>query len=382
MKVDIGIKSWGSISPLGFNKTDILEAYSKDEAYFHRLESNGEWVSSLSDKTEQKLTEFIGADKLYRKCDKTVQMALWAAKEALKEAHWDDKGAGVFIGSSRGAAKVLEDNHQSFLENKPIELLTSPLTTMGNISAIVARYLQLHGFTDTISMTCSSGFHSLLQGISWIKAGMKDKMLVGGTEAPLTPFFIQQLKELKLYSSEKDNYPNRSLDFEKKRNSMILGEGTAVFAIEKRRGEQEYKGVITGIGYGMENASNLAAVSKEGDNVQLAMSEALKDHHSDSIDVIIMHAPGTVKGDVSEKKAIQSVFKEHKPMLTSNKWKVGHSLGASGALSLEMALLMLQEDRIFQVPFVYSATTKVPKKIMVNTLGFGGNAISIIIEKA
>ena len=34
------------------------------------------------------------------------------------------------------------------------------------------------------------------------------------------------------------------------------------------------------------------------------------------------------------------------PSLTTNKWKVGHTLGTSGVLSIEMAIMMLQHQTI------------------------------------
>lgn len=98
------------------------------------------------------------------------------------------------------------------------------------------------------------------------------------------------------------------------------------------------------------------------------------------IDAIVMHAPGTIKGDLSEFKAIQSVFGDNLPMLTTNKWKIGHTFGSSGILSLEMAVLMLQHQQFIAVPFAQPQTQcKTIRKILVNAVGFGGNAVSVLI---
>ena len=109
---------------------------------------------------------------------------------------------------------------------------------------------------------------------------------------------------------------------------------------------------------------------------------ALGDTNPDDVDVIVMHAPGTIKGDLSECNAIDAVFKNNKPALTSNKWKIGHTFGASGALSIELAILMLQHQEFIGIPFLKNQKT--PKNInnvMVNAVGFGGNAVSILLEK-
>jgi 3-oxoacyl-(acyl-carrier-protein) synthase len=96
-----------------------------------------------------------------------------------------------------------------------------------------------------------------------------------------------------------------------------------------------------------------------------------------------MHAPGTIKGDLTELRAIEKVFGEQMPLLTTNKWKIGHTFGASGILSLELALLMMKHDSFVGVPFAkQSKQIKPLRKILINAVGFGGNAVSILIEKA
>ena len=98
------------------------------------------------------------------------------------------------------------------------------------------------------------------------------------------------------------------------------------------------------------------------------------------IDIIVMHAPGTIKGDASEYNAIKHVFKDNTPALTSNKWKIGHTLGASGGLSLELAILMLQRQQFISIPFLKDQKHPTNlKKILVNAVGFGGNAVSLLI---
>jgi 3-oxoacyl-(acyl-carrier-protein) synthase len=95
-----------------------------------------------------------------------------------------------------------------------------------------------------------------------------------------------------------------------------------------------------------------------------------------------MHAPGTLKGDKSEYKAIQKVFSKNLPMLTTNKWKVGHTFGASGMLNLEMALLMMQHQKFIGVPFVIEQNPrKAIRNVLINAVGFGGNAVSVLVSK-
>jgi 3-oxoacyl-(acyl-carrier-protein) synthase len=96
-----------------------------------------------------------------------------------------------------------------------------------------------------------------------------------------------------------------------------------------------------------------------------------------------MHAPGTIKGDSSELNAIKNIFGDTLPMLTTNKWKIGHTFGASGLLSLELALMMLQHNQFVNVPFsaVSQNTGRPIRKVLINAVGFGGNAVSVLLSK-
>jgi 3-oxoacyl-(acyl-carrier-protein) synthase len=214
---------------------------------------------------------------------------------------------------------------------------------------------------------------------------MADKFLVGGSEAPLTDFTIGQMRALKIYSRlnlDIDSWPNLALDFEKNQNTMILGEGAAVCCLEA--GEKENAiAYVTGVGFATEILEHNISISAEADCFQKSMKMALKDVDLESVDVIVMHAPGTIKGDLTELRAIEKVFGSSLPFLTTNKWKIGHTFGTSGMLSLELALLMMKHDTFIETPFSETKNqNKTIKKVLVNAVGFGGNAVSILIEKA
>ena len=97
----------------------------------------------------------------------------------------------------------------------------------------------------------------------------------------------------------------------------------------------------------------------------------------------VMHAPGTLRGDQSEYKAIQKLFGKELPHIISTKYTTGHTFGASGALSMELAILMLQHQKTIKLPYESEpcGNPETLKNIMVNATGFGGNAVSIILSK-
>jgi 3-oxoacyl-(acyl-carrier-protein) synthase len=220
-----------------------------------------------------------------------------------------------------------------------------------------------------------------MNGITWLLSGMSNKFLVGGSEAPLTSFTIAQMKALKVYAKVNQKYPCQALNLSKKQNTMVLGEGAGVLCLEKGLKDNAIA-IIQGIGYATEVLTHNVSISTEAECFQKSMKMALNGVDLKEVDVIVMHAPGTIKGDASEVKAIQKIFGVNMPLLTSNKWKLGHTFATSGILSIELAILMLKNQKFISVPFIEKQKQKQNiKKILVNAVGFGGNAVSVLLSK-
>ena len=379
----ISITAIASISGLGNNQDVIWQNYLNDNHCFivTSIGNQNANIAPLNSNSKKVISELKKSDAKYKSLDNSVLFAIAASRKATEKAGWKKGDTfGINIGSSRGATELFEKHHLDFIQSGKVETLTSPTTTLGNISSWVAHDLQSQGPEISHSITCSTALHALLNGIAWLKSGMADKFLVGGSEAPLTDFTIAQMRALKIYSKNNDEFPCRALDLNKKQNSLVLGEGAAVCCLEIGRTDKTIA-VIEGIGYATEILEHNVSVSAEATCFQKSMKMALKNTKLSDVDAIIMHAPGTIKGDLSEYKAIQKIFGDALPLLTTNKWKIGHTFGASGMLGIEMAILMLQNQVFIGIPFTEAKTEKKSlKKIMVNAVGFGGNAVSILLS--
>jgi 3-oxoacyl-[acyl-carrier-protein] synthase II len=379
----IAISGYGSISSLGTCSESIWKKYLDNQHCFNKekITNKEEWVAGLSSESKKSISELI-KEKKYQQLDPSVLYAIAASRIAVNQAGWNSKEEfGISIGSSRGATTSFEKYYSEFIENgkQKVNPLTSPVTTLGNISSWVASDQNISALTISHSATCSTSLQSIANAVAWLKAGFCTRFLAGGSEAPLTAFTIAQMKALKIYSSLDQYYPCRSMDLKKQQNTLILGEGAASFCLELN--SKKAIGFVTGIGFGTEIINHGASLSADAICLQKSMQMALEGHDPSSVDAVIMHSPGTMLGDNSEMIAIGSVFAEMKPLLTSNKWKIGHTFGASGAMSLEMALLMLKNDQFIQVPYLpLQKQTKSLQKILINAAGFGGTAFSILVE--
>lgn len=384
MNQKIAITALASFSALGNSKKEIWENYltSKTLITKKQIGSKSVWAASISEELKEEIQKLLQSDIKYKGLDNSVLYAVYVSRQAMQQANWSTKDIfGINIGSSRGATELFERYHEEFIKTQRVSTLASPTTTLGNISSWVANDLQSTGPEISHSITCSTSLHSLLNGVAWLQSGMTNKFLVGGSEAPLTPFTIAQMQALSIYSRQEDDYPCKAFDLGKKENTMVIGEGASVIALEIGQKDNALA-YVEGVGYATEVLQHNISISTDAECFQKSMKMALKNTPIEEVDAIVMHAPGTIKGDTSELNAIRKIFGRQVPFLTTNKWKIGHTFGASGLLSVELAVLMLQNQELIAIPFYEQEKSDRPiKKILVNAVGFGGNAVSILISK-
>ncbi len=386
MREPISITAMASVSPLGRDPEEIWNNYLDEKAFltFRDVGQEKMWIAPLTGDGREAVAKIRCESPFYRSLDESVLYALLAARSAADKAGWK-KGDdfGINVGSSRGATGLFERYHEEFLRDGQSSTQASPATTLGNISSWLAHDLQNEGPEISHSITCSTALHAFLNGVAWLQAGMAGKFLVGGSEASLTPFTLAQMKALKIYSTlgDEEPYPCRALELNKNTNTMILGEGAAMACLEKGAVENALA-VVAGLGYATEPLQHSVSLSTDALCFQRSMKMAIAGIDPSEVDAVVMHAPGTRKGDLAEYNAIRSVFGNDLPALTSNKWKIGHTFGASGMLSIELALLMLQHQQWIPVPYLRdkSAPGRL-KYILVNAVGFGGNAVSILLQR-
>ncbi|QNE39965.1 beta-ketoacyl-ACP reductase [Hymenobacter sp. NBH84] len=418
------IRGRGRVSALG------EQAFPASSDSPFSIHPNGLPVAALPAATEAAVAELRRAHPAYRQLDRTVLLAMLAARQAAAAAGWrtvrdptpspsppeegcvqqhlttgtplpegwcqgNPPSLSVSIGSSRGATHHLEHYHEEFLREGSVPAAASPLTTLGNVASWVAFDA---GSTDgavlSHSSTCSSAFQALGNAVAWLRAGMAERYLAGGAEAPLTEFTLAQMQAIGIYSPfAADAWPCRP--GAGRPSTFTLGEGAAVFALEKVAADIAAAEVATtpqqplfrleSVGFGFEAIGSKTGISPDGRHFQTAMQQALQQagRKPSEVDALVLHSPGTPAGDAAELAAVRAVFGEKQPLLLSNKWLVGHTLGASAALNLDFALQVLETQQWPVAPFstyLATATEQPIRRILVNAAGFGGNAASALVS--
>lgn len=369
----------GGVGPFGNSMSELKNSLSSGTCQLNSMtvRDNLMRAGTLSKSCE----DLLHSSPLSNKCDKSVKMALLALRDCLISDKPDTgRRIGISMGTSRGLTRTWESSYDAFSNGRPISPFVSPVTTPGNLTSELAREFNFNGPELTVSMTCSSGMAAIINGLAWLTSGWVDDFIAGGSEAALTPFTLAQAQALNLYSNLlNDDWPCRPLDTEKAQNTMVIGEGAGVLWLTL---DEKYRNCprIIGFGAAREDETSMTGISENGDAFYKAMQQALS-FSPGPIEAILVHAPGTQKGDEAELRAINRIFPSgERPVLYPLKALIGHTYGASGPIACLAALTLM--DQALPMPAYLGGSIKVPKaqRILVNSAGFGGQSISLLME--
>ncbi|MDQ0789162.1 beta-ketoacyl synthase [Streptomyces sp. B3I8] len=298
-----------------------------------------------------------------RRMNRAAQFAVLAAREAWRDAGFDDAGTvesgldpervGVSVGAILGDASVLVDSDRALREKGPrgVSPLTTPMCVPSQAASQVSLDLRITGEARTVSSACASGTEAIGQAVDRIRYGHVDAVLAGGAEAVVTPAIMASFASMRALSThglEEGTSPSRP--FAKDRNGFVNGEGAGFLLLEaeehaRARGARIY---CEAAGWGLSaDAHHIAAPDPSGSGVALALRRALRDAGAHAVDVVHVnaHATGTVEGDLAEAGAVRAVLGGPVPV-TAVKGNVGHLQGAAGGVEAVVTALTLWEGLV------------------------------------
>ncbi len=345
-----------------------------------------------------------------RKIDLFSQYGMVAADEAIRDAgldveHLDKDRVGVIFGTGMGGSKSFQDELVSFTEGHKIPRF-SPFFVTKTITDICAGLISIkYGFCGpnySTSAACASSAMSIADAFMMLRLGKADIIVAGGSEAAIIECGIGGFSSMQALSLRNDDPQTASRPFDKDRDGFVLGEGAGALILEelehaKARGAKIYA-EITGSGLSAD-AYHIAASHPEGLGALKAMRMAIEDSGMQITDVdhINAHGTSTPIGDISEPKAVVSLFGDHvgKITLNSTKSMTGHLLGAAGAVEAIATILAVQNDVIPPTINHFTDDPDIPSLdfsfnkpthrrvdfALSNTFGFGGHNACLAFRK-
>ncbi|GAB3128578.1 beta-ketoacyl-[acyl-carrier-protein] synthase family protein [Streptomyces calidiresistens] len=298
-----------------------------------------------------------------RRTDRAGQFALVAAREAIADSGFDpvagDPGrVGVSIGNGVGNAISMEQEYRTVSDNGRTWLVDPgymkphlySYVMSSSLATEVAWATGAEGPTTVVSSGCCAGIDAVGYAVDLIREGSAEVMVAGATDAPIYPITVACFDTLRASSTSNDDPEHACRPFDRRRNGLVLGEGSAVFVIEelehaRRRGARVYCEVA---GYSARaNGYHMTGLRPDGREMGEAITAALDEAriNPEEIDYANAHGSGTKQNDRHETAAYKRSLGEHayRVPVSSIKSMVGHSLGSIG--SIEIAASALAIDR-------------------------------------
>lgn len=383
----VAITGFGVVAPCGVGK----------EAFWQGLLGPGITGTKYTELADWDPSPYFDSPKDARRSDRCEQFALAAAAEALAQSGalpHDPTRIGTIFGTGIGGLQTLEE--QVIVRVEKGERRVSPfLVPMMMANAAGAAISMRYGFrgpAETICTACAAATHAIGNAARLIAWGQCDAVITGGTESAGTITAIAGFSNMTAISSSL-----RSMPFDQDRDGFIMGEGAAVFVLERldlatARGAS-ILGEVLGAASNAD-AHHITAPSPGGVGAIRCMDEAIKDAGLEPPDIrqINAHGTSTPLNDAAESQAVAALFGPDGPPVVSIKGVTGHPLGAAGALEAAAVLLSFEKKLI---PPTRGTTTLDPAMsinlvigdprpwdpgpTISNNFGFGGHNGSVVI---
>lgn len=346
-----------------------------------------------------------------RRMDKFAQYAIVASDEAIKDAglvleQLNKYKVGVIWGAGIGGLETFQEEVLNYAKGDGTPRF-NPFFIPKMIADIAPGHISMrNGFMGpnyTTVSACASSANALVDAFNYIRLGMCDVVVSGGSEAAVTIAGMGGFNSMQALSTRNESPETASRPFDATRDGFVLGEGAGALVLEeyehaKARGAKIYCEV--GGGGLSSDAYHLTAPHPDGIGVIAVMQNCLNDAgmKPEDVDHINTHGTSTPLGDVAELKAISAVFGSHAKNININSTKsmTGHLLGAAGAIEAIASILAIKNGII--PPTINhtvvdenidpslnltlnQAQQREIKVAMSNTFGFGGHNACVLFKK-
>ena len=316
---------------------------------------------------------------------------------------WTDAGltlkqgehCGVVIGSSRSHLREWE---AMAMQQRKGELQENWIAALPHSPALMtARMIHSVGPVLAPMAACATGVWAIAQATDLIRNGQCDRVIAGAVESPITPLTLAGFRKMGALATT-GCYP-----FSPHREGFVLGEGGAVLVLEsaalaEQRNAKAYGQILaTGITNDSHHISSFDPSYQMG---KRAIEQCLQRSYlqPDEIDAVHLHGTSTDQNDRMEASLVSQMLKPQVPVMAT-KGATGHTLGASGALTVALSLLSLQRQvglpcagvqlsrgeaviTPLNLNFVRQAEPVALKNILCFSFGFGGQNAVLAISRA
>lgn len=397
------VTGMGIVCSIGNNKNEVLESLREERSGIEFCQEYKElgFRSHIHGPIHLNTAELIDR-KILRFMGDAAAFNYLAMQEAIEDAGLtEDQMSHPRTGLITGTGGASPENlvlAADLLRSKGLRKVGPymvPRTMTSTTSACLATPFKIKGVNYSIGSACSTSAHCIGNGYELIQWGKQDIVFAGGGEEvhwTMTVLF----DAMSALSSEYNSTPTlASRAYDASRDGFVISGGGGVVVLEelehaRKRGARIYAEMV---GYGA-TSDGYDMVQPSGEGAVRCMQQALENVNG-SVDYINAHGTSTPVGDIRELKAVQQVFGEQMPPISSTKSLTGHALGAAGVNEAIYSLLMMEHSFIAAsaniqnldpeaegMPIVRERRDNANlQTVMSNSFGFGGTNATLVFRR-
>ena len=391
----IVVSGFGIVSPIGCDTDGFWQALLAGRGSFGEastLPGRGVRVAEIQG---QAYMEGLGLSP--SACDRNALFAVAAARQALLSAGLGaglprPERVGVILGNSAGGQCSTDEQYaRLYNQDKRPHPMTVAKVMVSSSASWVSIASGATGPCFVTSSACASSSHAIGTAMQFLRAGLADIIIAGGTEAPLSAGTLLSWDAMKIMSR------TACRPFAAGRDGLMLAEGAGVIVLETEAHARSrgLNPAIEAAGFGF-SADAGDIVAPDADGMTRAMALALADAGlaAQNLAYINAHGTGTRANDRTETQALKRLFGDRPlPPTSSIKGVTGHALGAAGAFEA-IATIMAIENAMapptahFDAPDPECNFDCVPNQArampipvaMSNSFAFGGLNTALIFK--
>ncbi len=399
------ITGYGIYSCIGKNLDEVTDSlyHGKSGIIYDAIRKEFGYRSALTGYLEPPQLKSLLDRRARLMLPEQGEYAYLSTIEALKNAqlsqeYIDEHEVGIIFGNDSSAKPIIEAT--DIIREKKNTMFAGSGSVFQSLNSTItmnlATIFRLKGINFTVSAACASGSQAIGLGYQYIRTGLQDCIICGGAqEAGI--YSMGNFDAISAFSIRENEPTKASRPFDRDRDGLVPSGGGATVILESlesalKRGAPIYGEVI---GYGFSsNGGHISNPTVDGPARSIAMSMKDANIQANVIDYINAHATSTPVGDSSEAQALDKIFGECKPLVSSTKSMTGHECWMAGASEIVYSMLMMKEGFVapninFENPDEFSAKLNIADKMinkkidvfLSNSFGFGGTNSTLIIKK-
>jgi 3-oxoacyl-[acyl-carrier-protein] synthase II len=401
----------GTVNPIGNSAQETWQSLILGKSGISEITRFD--ASAFSTRFAGQLSGFDPANYLSVKDIRKMDRLAWYALAACDEA-WNQSGlgnqafdairCGVSWASGNGGIESIDQallDYSSQKERPRFSPYFQSKALPDSASGWIAARYNLKGPNQLSVAACASSNVALFTAMLYMQAGHCDLMLVGGSDAPITPSVLGGFGSMKALSTSA-NMHTASRPFAASRDGFVLGEGAATLVLETYAHAKSRNATILAVLSGCGNANDAfhpTAAEEQGSGTFHSVNMALQmaGLKPEAIDLINPHATSTPNGDLAEYNGLYRVFGKslaNIPM-AATKAMTGHLLGAAGALEAVCCILSLQKQHLPSGRNIFELEPSIAERginvceenkaaeirhALSHSAGFGGHNASVIFS--